>query len=110
MEIFLKDGWHEIPSSECETYDNFLKVVRSLGEYDFVSDIHVKNLFVFPASSKRFWARNSLVLESKLILQDKVSAKIIIEKVKRKLVNLHSSFTDYYLLAVTCNTKIAIIF
>lgn len=73
MEIFIKDGWHEIPSSECETYDRFLEVVRNLGEYDFVSDIHVKNLFVFPASSKRFWARNSLVLESKLILQDKVS-------------------------------------
>lgn len=82
MEIFIKDGWHEIPSSDFETYDRFLEVVRNLGEYDFVSDIHVKNLFVFPASSKRFWARNSLVLESKLILQDKVR-NLIIFLVKR---------------------------
>lgn len=74
LELFVKDGWIERPfEADKQTYDEFLAIVRSLGEADFVSDMHVKNLFVFPASSKRFWARNALVRESKLILQDKVS-------------------------------------
>lgn len=74
MELFVKDGWIERPfAADTQTYDEFLEIVRTLGGADFVSDMHVKNLFVFPASSKRFWARNTLVRESKLILQDKVS-------------------------------------
>lgn len=74
LELFVKDGWIERPfAADTQTYDEFLSIVRSLGEADFVSDMHVKNLFVFPASSKRFWARNQLVKEAKVVLQDKVS-------------------------------------
>lgn len=57
----------------CETYDEYLNAVANLTNEQFVSDIHVKNLFVFPASSKRYWALNAMTKESKLILQDKAS-------------------------------------
>lgn len=74
LELFVKDGWIERPfAADTQTYDEYLAIVGSLGEADFVSDMHVRNLFVFPPSSKRFWARNTLVRESKLVLQDKVN-------------------------------------
>lgn len=76
LEIFARDGWQEREfAADTQTYDTFLEMVRTLGEREFVSDMHVRNLFVFPAASKRHWARNALVKESKLILQDKVSVK-----------------------------------
>ena len=74
LELFLADGWMEHGGSEAkyETYDQFMEAVKNLGDSEFLSDIHVNNLFIFPASSKSFWAKNHLVRESKLILQDKV--------------------------------------
>lgn len=86
MDIFLKDGWTEVTPAD-QTYAAFLESIRTLDESNFVSDMHVNNLFVFPASSKRFWARNQLVLESKLILQDKVSMSGK-KKIKLKLIHL----------------------
>lgn len=70
LEAFVADGWIEV---KCETYDEYLKAVENLTDEQFISDIHVNNLFVFPASSKRYWALNAQTKESKLILQDKAS-------------------------------------
>lgn len=79
LELFVKDGWIERPfAADTQTYDEFLEIVRTLDRWDFVSDMHVKNLFVFPPSSRRFWARNELVRESKLVLQDKVSRRAVV--------------------------------
>lgn len=75
IEEFLKDGWNQV-TNEFKTYDEFLNAITNLGEFDFLSDIHVNNLFIFPSSSKRYWASNILVQESKLILQDKVRKEI----------------------------------
>ncbi|KAJ6638470.1 28S rRNA (cytosine-C(5))-methyltransferase [Pseudolycoriella hygida] len=72
LDLFVKDGWNEIVG-EFNDYDKFLEVVRNLGDYDFVSDMHVKNLFVFPASSKQYWAKYVASGEKKFILQDKAS-------------------------------------
>lgn len=71
LELFVKDGWNEIVMENTD-YDKFLEVVRNLGDYDFVSDMHVKNLFVFPPSSKQYWAKHASGNEKKFILQDKV--------------------------------------
>lgn len=71
LELFVKDGWNEIVGEFTE-YDKFLEVVRNLGDFDFVSDMHVKNLFVFPANSKQYWAKYASGSEKKFILQDKV--------------------------------------
>lgn len=70
LEAFQADGWIEV---KCDTYDEFLNAIDNLTDEQFVSDIHVNDLFVFPASSKRFWALNALSKESKIILQDKAS-------------------------------------
>lgn len=71
IETFEKDGWHDV-TNDIDSYDKYLEAVSQLGDHDYVSDIHVQNLFVFPASSKKFWARNPLVTEGKVVLQDKV--------------------------------------
>lgn len=72
LEQFSNDGWVQI-SDEFATYDEFLAAIDKLGDENFVSDIHVNDLFVFPPSSKRYWALCALVKESKVILQDKAS-------------------------------------
>lgn len=73
LEWFKTNGWNEIPC-EFENYDDFLIAIDKLDKYDYISDLHVKNLFIFPPSSKRYWALNELVKQSKLILQDKVTS------------------------------------
>lgn len=70
LESFVNDGWIEV---KCETYDDFLSAITSLTDEQFISDLHVNDLFIFPASSKRYWALSSLAKESKIILQDKAS-------------------------------------
>lgn len=72
LEQFRNDGWQEI-TDEFTTYDDFLKVVDNLSDESFVSDIHVNDLFVFPPSSRRYWALSAMVKESKVVLQDKAS-------------------------------------
>lgn len=71
IEEFTKHGWEAV-TDEFQTYDEFLAAVDSLGIAQYLSDIHVQNLFVFPWSSKQYWAKNYLVKESKVVLQDKV--------------------------------------
>lgn len=80
IELFETFGYHEVSTGDTElaTYDTFLETVRNLGDSDFVSDIHVKNLFVFSPSSRRFWAKHDLVQECKLLLQDKVNIQFIV--------------------------------
>lgn len=88
LELFAKDGWNEI-AGDFTDYDKFLEVVRNLGDFDFVSDMHVKNLFVFPANSKQYWARYAHGSEKKFILQDKV------RRILSKLyLHVHFQFVD----------------
>lgn len=56
-----------------ETYDQYLEAVRGLDDESFLADYHIKNLFVFPASSRKYWATNDMVQEGKFLLQDKAS-------------------------------------
>lgn len=70
LEEFVNDGWIEV---KCENYDDFLDAVANLTDEQFISDIHVNDLFIFPASSKRYWALSKLAKKSNIILQDKAS-------------------------------------
>lgn len=72
IEAFVADGWIEIKPDE-DTYDGFLKTLDTLNDSQFLADIHINDLFVFPPSSKRYWALSKLTKESKVILQDKAS-------------------------------------
>lgn len=77
IEEFTKDGWEAVVD-EFKTYDEFLAAVDSLGIAQYLSDIHVQNLFVFPWSSKQYWAKHYLVKESKVVLQDKVRYTVLV--------------------------------
>lgn len=60
------------------SYDDYLKQIQNLTEYDFTQDYHVKTVFVFAPGTK--FHEHELYLENKLILQDKVcerNSKII---------------------------------
>ncbi|XP_045515459.1 28S rRNA (cytosine-C(5))-methyltransferase [Pieris brassicae] len=53
-------------------YDDYLKQIQGLTEYDFTQDYHVKTMFVFHPNTK--FHDYDLYLENKLILQDKATA------------------------------------
>lgn len=50
-----------------------MDAVRELDDESYMADYHIKNLYVFPASSRRYWATNQMVQEAKFLLQDKAS-------------------------------------
>ena len=52
------------------SYDDYLKQIQSLTEYEFTQDYHVKTMFVFAPGSK--FHEHDLYLENQIILQDKV--------------------------------------
>ncbi|XP_013140023.1 PREDICTED: probable 28S rRNA (cytosine-C(5))-methyltransferase [Papilio polytes] len=54
------------------SYDDYLKQIQNLTEYDFTQDYHVKTVFVFAPGTK--FHEHELYLENKLILQDKATA------------------------------------
>jgi 25S rRNA (cytosine2278-C5)-methyltransferase len=71
-EYFEREGWRLIENTST-TYDEFLSAVKNLDDESYLADFHVKNLFVFPPSSKKYWASNDYAAEGKFLLQDKAS-------------------------------------
>jgi 25S rRNA (cytosine2278-C5)-methyltransferase len=59
--------------SDFETYDEFLESVKNLDDESYLADFHIKNLFVFPPTSRKYWATNEMVEAGKFLLQDKAS-------------------------------------
>lgn len=72
LEYFEREGWKYIDKT-FETYDEFLEAVKNLDDESYLPDFHIKNLFVFPPSSKKYFAGNELAAEGKFLLQDKAS-------------------------------------
>lgn len=64
MEAFITDGWIEV---KCENYDEFLNAIADLKDEEFISDLHVKDLFIFPASSKRYAHFSKLNLNERFV-------------------------------------------
>lgn len=71
-EFLEREGWHFIENT-FEDYDQFLEAVKNLDDESYLADYHIKNLYVFPASSRKYWAINETVQEGKFLLQDKAS-------------------------------------
>lgn len=71
-EYLEREGW-KLLENTFETYDQFIEAVKNLDDESFLPDFHIKNLFVFPASSRKYWATNEMVQEGKFLLQDKAS-------------------------------------
>lgn len=71
-EYLEREGW-KLVENTFETYDQYIEAVRSLDDESYLADFHIKNLYVFPASSRKYWASNEMVQEGKFLLQDKAS-------------------------------------
>ncbi|CAG9585749.1 unnamed protein product [Danaus chrysippus] len=54
------------------SYDDYLKQIQGLTEYDFTQDYHVKTVFVFAPGTK--FHDHELYLNNQIILQDKATA------------------------------------
>lgn len=72
LTAFRQDGWMEVEYPDKITYDEFIQSVKDLKDEQFIKDLHVKNLYIFPPSSKGYWAKHYMVRECQLLLQDKV--------------------------------------
>jgi hypothetical protein len=72
VEIFRDEGWKQVDyNRKAEDYASFLHRVASLAEDEFIQDMHIKELFIFP--SKTEFYNHPLYLEGSITLQDKVS-------------------------------------
>lgn len=89
-EYLDREGWRLIENS-LDTYAEFIEAVKNLDDESYIMDFHVKHLFVFPSSSRRYkklarmnvpiqktnfcryWATNEMVHAGKFLLQDKAS-------------------------------------
>jgi len=71
-EYLEQEGWRFIENT-FETYNEWLEAVKQLDDESYLTDYHVKSLYVFPNSSRKYWATNELAYEGKFLLQDKAS-------------------------------------
>lgn len=68
---FREEGWTLVECFDNRNYDGFLAKVAGLTENDFMSDIHVPSLLIFPPKTEFF--RNEAYKSTKILLQDKVN-------------------------------------
>eukprot|EP00092_Neocalanus_flemingeri_P025817 GFUD01027983.1.p1 GENE.GFUD01027983.1~~GFUD01027983.1.p1 ORF type:complete len:625 (-),score=195.54 GFUD01027983.1:48-1922(-) len=67
-----EEGWMEVMYDKSEVDSKqFLKMVSSLKETQYLADLHITNLLVFPPKSQLY--DHSLVKDGSLMLQDKAS-------------------------------------
>lgn len=71
-EYLEREGWRFIENT-FENYEEFVQAILNLDDESYLADYHIKNLYIFPASSRKYWATNELVQEGKFLLQDKAS-------------------------------------
>lgn len=71
LEQMANEGWYF--QSPALSYDDYLEKIQNLQTEHFIEDLHIPNLFTFPANSKRYWATHELVKSSMVLLQDKSS-------------------------------------
>ncbi|KAL4714143.1 hypothetical protein ACJJTC_008497 [Scirpophaga incertulas] len=74
IRAFQDEGYRFIRCTS-GSYDDFLKQIQQLTEYDFTQDYHVKTVFVFSPGTKLH--EHELYLENKIILQDKATAMAV---------------------------------
>lgn len=71
-EVLAEEGWKEVyyPASST-SHETFLDLISNLGPTDFLSDLHLPDLLVFPPQTPLY--QHSLVTGGSLLLQDKAS-------------------------------------
>ncbi|KAL0893629.1 hypothetical protein ABMA27_013796 [Loxostege sticticalis] len=71
IRAFQDEGYRFIRCTS-GSYDDYLKQIQTLTEYDFTQDYHVKTMFVFSPNTKLH--EHELYLTNQIILQDKATA------------------------------------
>ncbi|GLV35856.1 Nop2/Sun-like domain containing protein 5 [Carabus blaptoides fortunei] len=71
IEIFRNEGWTLLKCGDNSDYAAFLATVSALSEDQFIIDIHVKEVLVFPPNTEFY--QHYLYINGSLILQDKAS-------------------------------------
>ena len=70
--VLAEEGWREVYySPESTSHEDFLDLISNLGSTDYLSDLHLPDLLVFPPQTPLY--QHSLVTEGRLLLQDKAS-------------------------------------
>lgn len=70
VNAFRDEGWTLVRFTEKDNYEGFLDKVSSLGAEEFMVDLHVKDLLIFPPKTEFY--KHSAYKEGLLMLQDKV--------------------------------------
>lgn len=74
MEMFCNEGWKQVYYDRtAEDYSSFLFRVASLAKDEFIQDLHIRELLIFP--NKTEFYKHPLYTGGSIILQDKVSMK-----------------------------------
>lgn len=87
LEMLDQDGWRLIDRT-FETYQEFLEAVRNLEDEEYLFDYHIKNLLVFPHTSRSYFANFHMIHDGKLIQVDKASClpAILLDPPKKSTV------------------------
>lgn len=67
---FRDEGWNFVRFTDTKDYNGFLRTVASLGPEDFMVDIHIKELLLFPPNTQFY--RHEAYKNGSISLQDKV--------------------------------------
>lgn len=71
VDFFVQDGWKEVSTNDTKNYDEFLSKVASLSDGEFIRDMHIPNLLIFPENLKFYDLQ--YYQDNYFILQDKAS-------------------------------------
>ncbi|XP_043656981.1 28S rRNA (cytosine-C(5))-methyltransferase [Drosophila teissieri] len=74
LEYLSQENWRrkELPADT--SYADFLTAIKSLEEDEFMTDMHVEGLLIFPAKWANYWGTHELVRSKRLILQNKATS------------------------------------
>ncbi|XP_077283877.1 uncharacterized protein LOC143909659 isoform X2 [Arctopsyche grandis] len=70
IQNFRNEGWNFVRCTS-GSYDDYLRQLENLGEYDFITDYHVKVVFAFPSKTSFF--NHEAYINSEIFLQDKAT-------------------------------------
>jgi hypothetical protein len=100
MKMFCNEGWKQVSyDRKPEDYSSFLHRVTSLAEDEFIQDLHIKELFIFP--NKTEFYEHPLYIGGSIILQDKVSMKYFPKSV-HFLLHSQQKVAELHLLPASC--------
>lgn len=96
VRYFQDLGWNLVRCT-AGSYNDFLKQVEKLGQYDFMPDYHVKVVFVFAPDTVFYDCE--LYHNNEIFLQDKVIKWIVEAKLKHKIITIFTPnpFIFYYI-------------